>query len=90
MAQRSVEMTHTEATEIARFLTDAFTRWGHTVKAVHVGPRLHGGHCTIRVHCVPQSAEEPEAYVFTPEDLVRVVGGEEPPGREGGDGRVGK
>ena len=38
-------------------------------KAIHVVPRLNSGMLTIRVHMIPQSAEEPESFIFTLEDL---------------------
>jgi hypothetical protein len=39
------------------------------VKAVHVMPKLHQGHLTIRVFMLPQIAEDPEPFIFTSEEL---------------------
>lgn len=38
-------------------------------KAVHIVPRLHSGMMTVRVFCVNQTAEDPEPFIFTLEDL---------------------
>jgi hypothetical protein len=39
------------------------------VKAVHLMPKLHQGHLTIRVFMVPQIADDPEPFIFESEEL---------------------
>jgi hypothetical protein len=40
------------------------------VKAVHVHPRNHEGVLNIRVFAYPTSPDEPEAYIFTSEEVA--------------------
>ena len=63
-------MTKDEARELAGKVRDGLP-WAmrQRLKAIHVFPRLHSGHLTIRVFMVPQAAEEPDPYVFSVDDL---------------------
>jgi hypothetical protein len=54
----------------ARLLAAAIKRaLPNQVKAVHVMPKLHQGHLTIRVFMVPQIAEDPDPFIFASEEL---------------------
>ena len=39
------------------------------LKSIHVAPKLHSGHLTIRIFMVPQTAEDPEPFVFAADEL---------------------
>jgi hypothetical protein len=63
-------LTKVEAQALAWGVINALpTGMRQRFKAIHLTPRLNSGMFTIRVHMVPQSAEEPESFIFTLEDL---------------------
>ena len=63
-------MTHWEAGSLALKVRQALPGdMERRLKAIHVIPRLHQGMLTIRVYCVPRTAEDPEPFVFNREEL---------------------
>lgn len=39
-------------------------------KAIHIMPKLHEGHLTVRIFMTTQTAEDPEPYIFAKNDLA--------------------
>ena len=63
-------MTQDEARELAGYVRDGLPmRMRQRLKAVHIAPRIHNGHLTIRVFMVPLAAEDPEPFIFGAEEL---------------------
>jgi len=64
-------MTRNEALDLAGKVRDGLP-YGirQRLKAIHVSPHLHQGHTTIRVFTVNQTADDPEPYIFTVDELL--------------------
>ena len=63
-------MTYDEAHDIARVLRlELPGRMSERIKAIHVMPKLHNGHLTIRVFMIPVTAEDPEPFVFAADEI---------------------
>jgi len=66
---RSV-LTREEARELAGKIRDGLpVRLRQQLKAIHVMEKLHNGHMTIRVHMTPQTADDPEAWIFAAHEI---------------------
>lgn len=58
-------MTKDEAVELARKVRDGLPwRMRQRLKAIHIMPKLHEGHLTFRVFCHPQTADDPDPFIF--------------------------
>ena len=63
-------LTERSARRLAIWVRDGLTpTMRQNLKAIHIAPRLHNGHLTIRVFMVPQIAEDPEPFIFGAENL---------------------
>ena len=63
-------MTQQEARNLAMGVRDTLPMGlRQRLKAIHVMPRVHNGHLTVRVFMVNQSVEDPPEFIFTPEEL---------------------
>ena len=63
-------MTPREGKRLAVWVRDGLPyRMKQRLKAIHVMPKLHDGHLTVRVFMVPQTAEDPEAMIFSADEL---------------------
>lgn len=63
-------MTRNEAQQIAQGVRDHLPMaMRQRLKSIHIMPKLHNGFLTIRVHCVPVTAEDPEPYIFVVEEI---------------------
>lgn len=59
-----------EAHQLAQKVRDGLPwRMRQSLKSIHVMPKLHSGHLTIRVFLVPQIAEDPEPWIFSADEL---------------------
>ena len=63
-------MTRHEAHELASGVRDHLPMFmRQRLKAIHIMPRLHNGHLTIRVFMINQSAEDQPEFIFMSEEL---------------------
>ena len=63
-------MTYTEGRELAGKIRDGLPMYmRQQLKAIHIHPTLHNGHCTIRIFMTPVTADDPEPYIFANEEL---------------------
>ena len=63
-------MTDRDARRLAIWVRDGLPKpLRQALKAIHVAPRLHNGHLTIRVFMVSQAAEDPEPFIFGANEL---------------------
>lgn len=58
-----------EARAMAKEILSVLNDHGRLVKSIHVMPKLHNGHLTIRVFMIPVAAEDPDPFIFTREEL---------------------
>lgn len=59
-----------EARALAQAVRDTLPHRMRTrLKAIHVAPRLHSGHLTLRVFMTTVTADDPPEYIFACEEL---------------------
>lgn len=65
-------MTRAEANRIASAIKENLPESERgRLKAIHIMPKLHSGMLTIRLHMYSWDTEEPEAHIFTNEEIHR-------------------
>jgi hypothetical protein len=63
-------MTREEGLRLAAAVRDALPMaMRQQLKAIHVSPKLHNGHLSLRVFMVPVTAADPEPFVFAAHEI---------------------
>ena len=63
-------LTREEGRVLAGYIRDGLpVRLRQRLKAIHIQARLHEGHCTARIFTVPDTADDPESYVYAAHEI---------------------
>lgn len=63
-------LSREEGRQLAGAMRDGLPmRMRQRLKAVHVVARLHEGMTTVRIFTVPETAADPETYIYTSDEI---------------------
>jgi len=63
-------LAYTDARTLARAIRDGLPEdMRGRLKAIHVMPKLHEGHMTVRIFMIPFTAEDPDPFIFADKEL---------------------